>query len=124
MQPPVYKVTLLGDGAVGKTALWDQFMIKAFTGEYKKTLGVNVGLKTEDINGKKIRFQIWDLAGQPYYEQVQTPYYKGALGALAVFDVTRPETLNNMWDWVNKQWKNSGRGEIPIILLGNKIDLR
>ncbi len=121
---PVYKITLIGDGAVGKTALRNQFMGKVFTGEYLKTLGADVALKTKTVDDKEIKFQIWDLAGQPFYETVRKQYYRGALGALVVFDVTRLSTLANVPSWIERQWNDGMRGKVPIIILGNKTDLR
>ncbi|MFX0113662.1 MAG: GTP-binding protein [Candidatus Hodarchaeota archaeon] len=121
---PIYKIALLGDGAVGKTALRDRFMKKTFTAEYVMTIGADFATKTVEIGGKEVLFQIWDLAGQPRFESVRELYYKGSLGALLVFDVTRQFSFENTPIWIQELWKNNGKGKVPIVLLGNKIDLR
>ncbi|MHA2271544.1 MAG: GTP-binding protein [Candidatus Hodarchaeales archaeon] len=124
MSSTMYKITLLGEGAVGKTALCNQFMGKLFSADYHMTIGADVFFKDKTVEGKEIKFQIWDLAGQPRFEIVQPPYYRGALGALLVFDVTRPESLERIPQWVERLWEFSGKGKVPIVLLGNKVDLR
>ncbi|MFQ5979632.1 MAG: Rab family GTPase [Candidatus Heimdallarchaeota archaeon] len=119
-----YKIILIGDGAVGKTALCSRFMEKVFLGEYLMTLGTDVTLKTITIGKRQIQLQIWDIAGQPFFESIRESYYRSALGALFVFDVTRPETLQNGPNWIRELWKHNGKGEIPVVILGNKVDLR
>ncbi len=123
MSSPTYKICLVGDGSVGKTALRDNFMDKSFTSDYIRTLGVDVVFKSIMINNSEILFQIWDIAGQPLYESVRKDFYKGAIGALAVYDITRYDTLVNLRNWTAEIWENNGKGPIPIIILGNKIDL-
>ncbi|MFQ5979602.1 MAG: GTP-binding protein [Candidatus Heimdallarchaeota archaeon] len=124
MSAIVYKITLLGEGAVGKTALRDRFMGKPFSADYHMTIGADIAFKTKYYGDKEVKFQIWDLAGQPRFELVQPPYYRGSLGSLIVFDLTRPESLERVLNWVDKLWKLSGKGKIPVVLLGNKADLR
>lgn len=121
---PIYKIALLGDGAVGKTSLRDRFMGKPLPGDYLMTIGADFAVKTLEIRNKPIKFQIWDLAGQPRFESVREPYYRGTLGGLLVFAVTRPESFENTSSWIKEIWKNNGKGKIPLVLLGNKIDLR
>ncbi|MFQ5979601.1 MAG: GTP-binding protein [Candidatus Heimdallarchaeota archaeon] len=124
MSATVYKITLLGGGAVGKTALRDSFMGKPFSADYHMTIGADIAFKSTTIDQREIQFQIWDLAGQPRFELVQPAYYRGSLGSLILFDLARPDTLDQVLDWVGRLWKFSGKGKVPIILLGNKVDLR
>jgi small GTP-binding protein len=123
---PLYKITLLGDGAVGKTALRDRFMGKSFTADYMMTIGADFATKQVELGPQygNIKYQIWDLAGQPRFEAVRGLYYRGSLGGLLVFDVTRPPSFENTPSWVKELWKNNGKGRVPIVILGNKIDLR
>jgi len=121
---PVYKITLAGDNAVGKTSLCDRFMGKAFSADYTMTLGTNIAYKTVRIEGEKVKFQVWDTGGQPHFESVRSAYYKGSLGVLLVFDITRFDTFESIPNWGTEFWKNTGRGKVPAVLLGNKIDLR
>lgn len=122
----VCKITLLGDGAVGKTALRDRFMGKQFKANYMATIGAGFATKTAEIGDKKesIKFQIWDLAGQPRFQVIREMYYRGAVGALIVFDITRKEAFDHTVAWANEIWGKCGKSKVPIVLLGNKIDLR
>ncbi len=125
MSVPLYKITLLGDGAVGKTALRNRFMGKDFASDYLMTIGADFATRVVEISDtEKIKFQIWDLAGQPRFTAVREMYYRGSTGGLLVFDVTRVPTFENTPSWVTELWKNNGKGKVPIILIGNKIDLR
>jgi len=120
----VCKITLLGDGAVGKTALRDRYLGKEFTGTYTMTIGADFASKKLSLAGHELKFQIWDLAGQPRFKVVREAYYRGAVGALLVYDVVRPASFENTPTWIMEAWKNNGKGRIPIVILGNKIDLR
>jgi small GTP-binding protein len=121
---PMYKVALLGDGNVGKTALRRRFMENIFDNNYMMTIGADFAIKTIELNGLQIKFQIWDLAGQPRFAAVRETYYRGALGALIVFDITSPPSFQNIGAWIESLWKYSGKGQVPIVILGNKLDLR
>lgn len=118
------KLVLCGDGAVGKTALRERFLGKGFSSSYLMTIGADFASKDATLpSGHTVKYQIWDLAGQQEFESVRGTYYEGCLGALMVFDLTRPGSFENVPTWINELWKNSKRGPIPIILLGNKFDL-
>ena len=118
------KIVLAGDGAVGKTALRERYLGKGFSSNYMMTIGADFALKEAIIREKSIKFQIWDLAGQPRFGTVRSVYYYGCLGALLVFDVTRPDTFTNLESWIEEIFKHNGKNEIPVVLLGNKADLR
>lgn len=118
------KVALLGDGAVGKTSLRMRFMGKKFSTHYALTVGADFAIKQVSIFQRPITFQIWDLAGQLRFKEVRKAYYNGAVGGLFVFDVTRPESFFNATDWIHELWSNNGIGKCPIVILGNKSDLR
>lgn len=121
---PTYKIALLGDGAVGKTSLRHRFLKNLFDKSYMMTIGADFTTKTVDVDGQPVKLQIWDLAGQPRFETIRNLYYRGSLGALVVFDVTAPNTYKNIPNWINELLKGNGKGSVPIVLLGNKIDLR
>ncbi|MFW9996909.1 MAG: GTP-binding protein [Candidatus Odinarchaeota archaeon] len=120
----VLKMVLTGDGAVGKTSLRLRYLGHGFKAQYLETIGADFALKNEDVGGKSVDFQIWDLAGQQRFQSVRSTYYYGALGALLVFDVTRRSSFDNLEPWVEEIWKHNGKGIIPIVILGNKYDLR
>ena len=120
------KVILIGDGAVGKTSIRRQYLGEGFKVDYQMTIGADLAAKASDIvyaGGKQIKYLIWDLAGQPRFENVRKIYYMSAVGALVVFDMTRPESFQNIVKWMNELWRNNGRGPVPLIVLGNKTDL-
>ena len=121
----VFKITILGQSAVGKTSLINQFVEGSFQEDYKPTLGANIirkDVNIEKINGK-VRLIMWDLAGQEKYNVIRSMYFQGCVGALLVYDVTRHntfETINSKW---LKDFKNYVKKEGTYILIGNKIDL-
>ena len=98
------KVCLLGDGAVGKTALRKRYLGKQFSSGYVMTIGADFAVKKTEINTndgtKSVKFQIWDLAGQPRFNSVRELYYKGSHGGLLVFDITRRDSFSNLNSWV------------------------
>ena len=120
------KVVILGDALVGKTALRNQYMGKGFTGDYLPTLGADFASIDTTIPGsnRTVRFQIWDLAGQPTFAQIRNLYYHHAIGAMLVFDITNRRSLINLKQWMKELVKNMGLPSVFLILLGNKSDLR
>jgi len=121
----VFKIVILGDSAVGKTSLINQFVENAFEEDYKPTLGANIIRKDvmlEDLN-TKVRLIVWDLAGQEKYNVVRSLYYQGCVGALLVYDITRMETFNNIEaKWLD-DFKKYVKREGVYLLIGNKSDL-
>jgi small GTP-binding protein len=120
------KVLLLGDGAVGKTSLIRRFVVDKFADEYIATIGTKVTKK--DIKMKKggedtyVTLMIWDVLGQKGYSAVQASSFRGSQGALIVYDVTRPETLQALAEyWIPRLYEIVGK--IPIVVVGNKVDL-
>ncbi len=123
----VAKILLLGDGAVGKTSLRNQFLGKSFKTTYLPTLGADYAVKampfTVSGNEFNLKFQIWDLAGQPAFGVIRSLYYKRAVGAFLVFDVTNPKSLENLLGWRDELIIHTGSPKIATFVLGNKIDL-
>lgn len=121
----VFKIVVLGDAAVGKTSLINQYIERSFEEDYKPTLGANIIRKdvfVEEINAS-VRLIMWDLAGQEKYNVIRSMYFQGCVGALLVYDVTRHstfETINSKW---LKDFKKYVKKEGTYILIGNKIDL-
>ncbi|MFW9872449.1 MAG: GTP-binding protein [Candidatus Thorarchaeota archaeon] len=122
----LFKTVAIGEGAVGKTALTLRFAKGFFTENYKMTIGVDFFVKTVNINTKqgpiKVKLQIFDTGGQEYFNKIRPAYYRGALGALIVFDLTRRITFENISKWIVELQQNI-REDIPIVLVGNKSDL-
>ena len=121
----LYKICMVGDGGVGKTAITERFLGKGFSSSYHLTIGTNILTHTVDIDDSSIKFQIWDLAGQQRFEFVRSTFYRGSHGIIMIFDLTRPDTLQNLREWKFEILNNIGdRGKLPVVLLGNKSDLQ
>jgi len=115
------KIIVVGDGAVGKTSIVSQFAESRFSEEYKLTVGATFASKTVEVEGKKVRLSIWDLAGQPRFDEITQMFFKGARGVAYVFDLQKPATLKNLTNWYKRVTKETGN--IPAVLVGNKLDL-
>jgi len=119
------KIALLGDPAVGKTSLIRRYVVDRYDDKYISTLGTKVTKKTLNLssNGEdtELTLIIWDVLGQREFRKIQDAAFEGAKGALIVFDVTRDDTFDGIEYWIEGIRRISG--DIPLILLGNKIDL-
>ncbi|MDH5403887.1 MAG: GTP-binding protein [Candidatus Heimdallarchaeota archaeon] len=120
----VYKIVLLGEGGVGKTALRHRYLGAGFKQSYSMTIGADFAAKRTNVDDKDVTLQIWDLAGQGRFQSVREVYYKGSLGALLVFDITRQDTYNVIPNWITELMENNGNKMVPLVLIGNKGDLR
>ena len=118
----LFRYIIVGDMAVGKSCLLLQFTDNKFRHQHELTIGVEFGAKKIDLNGKTVKIQIWDTAGQEQFQAITRTYYKGAQGALLVYDITRKETFNHVTKWLEEVQSNSSKS-ITIILIGNKKDL-
>jgi small GTP-binding protein len=107
---------------VGKSCLLLQFTDNKFRHQHELTIGVEFGAKSIEIDSKIIKIQIWDTAGQEAFQAITRTYYKGAVGALLVYDITRRETFTHITKWLEEVKMNSSKA-IVCILIGNKKDL-
>ncbi|BBG99315.1 hypothetical protein PRUPE_3G113200 [Prunus persica] len=119
----LFKLVLIGDSGVGKSNLLSRFTRNEFNLESKSTIGVEFATKTMNVDGKTIKAQIWDTAGQERYRAITSAYYRGAVGALLVYDVTRGATFENVARWL-KELRDHTDPNIVVMLIGNKSDLR
>ncbi|KAK9070979.1 hypothetical protein SSX86_009547 [Deinandra increscens subsp. villosa] len=119
----LFKVVLIGDSGVGKSNLLSRFTRNEFCLESKSTIGVEFATRTLQVEGRTIKAQIWDTAGQERYRAITSAYYRGALGALLVYDVTKPTTFENISRWL-KELRDHADANIVIMLIGNKTDLK
>ena len=119
----VFKLVLAGDGAVGKTTLVQKFVEEKFNEDYLATIGANIMKKEYRLRGEDVvcMFSIWDLAGQDLFKRARKSYFSNASAGIIVFDVTREETFNHVKNWM-LEFQIIGK-PIPIVLVGNKIDL-
>ncbi|PIN05996.1 GTPase Rab11/YPT3, small G protein superfamily [Handroanthus impetiginosus] len=118
----VFKVVVIGDSAVGKTQLLSRFAKNEFCLDSKSTIGVEFQTRTVNIKSKVIKAQIWDTAGQERYRAVTSAYYRGALGAMLVYDVTKRQSFDHVARWVD-ELRAHADSSIVIMLIGNKADL-
>nr|XP_010916727.1 ras-related protein RIC2 [Elaeis guineensis] len=119
----LFKVVLIGDSGVGKTNLLSRFTRNEFSLESKSTIGVDFATRSLTVDNKVIKAQIWDTAGQERYRAITSAYYRGAVGALLVYDVTRHTTFENVNRWL-KEMRDHSDPSVVVMLIGNKSDLR
>ncbi|MQM02681.1 hypothetical protein Taro_035453 [Colocasia esculenta] len=119
----LFKVVLIGDSGVGKSNLLSRFTRNEFCLESKSTIGVEFATRTLRLEGRTIKAQIWDTAGQERYRAITSAYYRGALGCILVYDVTKPKTFENVSRWL-KELRDHADSNIVIMLIGNKTDLK
>lgn len=119
----IWKVVLVGDSGVGKTNLLSRFTKNEFNSESKSTIGVEFATRHITIKGKTIRAQIWDTAGQERYRAITAVYYRGAVGALVVYDITKMETFENLNKWLTELAEHADSAA-RVMIVGNKTDLR
>ncbi|XP_060974917.1 ras-related protein RABA5c-like isoform X1 [Cannabis sativa] len=98
----LFKIVLIGDSAVGKSNLLSRFATNQFDPTSKATIGVEFQTQVVDIDGKEIKAQIWDTAGQERFRAVTSAYYRGAVGALVVYDITRKSTFESVKRWLDE----------------------
>jgi Ras-related protein Rab-11A len=120
----LFKIVLIGDSAVGKTNILSQLMYNKFIKNSRATIGVEFGTKSFNINNKIIKAQIWDTAGQERYRAITHAYYRGSFGAILVYDITNKESLDKALNLWLVQLKNYADPDIPVVLIGNKNDLK
>ena len=118
----IFKALAIGDGGCGKTALCVQFAQGFFQENYKLTIGVEFFVKTIKVKNYSVKLQIWDTGGQERFAYVRPMYYKGALGAILLFDITNRESFEHLAKWIEEVNANVGQ-KIPLLLVGNKADL-
>ena len=125
MEHKLFKVTLLGEGAVGKTSLRRQYLGESFEKSYAMTIGADFATKRVILDHVEYTIVIWDLAGQTRFKEVRESYYRGTKGALLVFDLSRGDTFQMLASWIEELLiNNNNNKKIPMVLVGNKSDLR
>lgn len=118
----IFKIVLVGDSGVGKTNLLLRYLKNEFNTQTKATVGVEFGNTKVKIDNALIKAQIWDTAGQERYRSITSAYYKGAHGALIVYDITRKDSFDSVEKWLS-DLKNNGEEKMVIMAIGNKCDM-
>jgi small GTP-binding protein len=120
----LFKVVLIGDSGVGKSNLLSRFTRDEFNLESKSTIGVEFATKSVAAgDGKVIKAQIWDTAGQERYRAITSAYYRGAVGALLVYDITKRQSFDDVERWLS-ELRDHAEENIAVLLVGNKSDLK
>ena len=119
------QILIIGDSTVGKTSILSRYTNGTFNSNYLATVGLDNFSKDEIIDNKTIRIKIWDTAGQERYKSLTKGFFRNAQGIVIVYDVTNQETFDNLIYWINsiKNHMESEIDKIPVIVIGNKIDL-
>ena len=116
------KLMMIGDQAVGKTALLVRYADDDFNEVLLPTIGIDFKIKTVELQGKRVKLQIWDTAGQERFRTITQAYYRGAMGILLIYDVTNTKSWSNVRTWVRNIEGNAPQ-TVNKILVGNKCDL-
>jgi len=117
----LFKLVLLGDGAVGKTAIGTRFCKGLFQSNYKMTIGADFFIKSLKFPEENVKLQIWDVAGQARFQFLRATYYKGSFCGVLVFDTTIRESFGNLENWAHEFQEQVGN--TPMVIVGNIIDL-
>ncbi|KAJ9553372.1 hypothetical protein OSB04_017417 [Centaurea solstitialis] len=118
----LFKIVLIGDSGVGKSNILSRFTRNEFLLESKSTIGVEFATRTLQVEGKTVKAQIWDTAGQERYRAITSAYYRGAVGALLVYDITKAQSFENVIRWL-RELRDHADSNIVLMLAGNKSDL-
>ncbi|XP_078358796.1 ras-related protein Rab-11B-like [Oculina patagonica] len=119
----LFKIVLIGDSGVGKSNLLSRYTKNEFHLGSKATIGVELAQKTIEVEDKNIRAQIWDTAGQERYRAITSAYYRGALGAILVYDIAKVTSFQNLDKWI-AELKQHTEQNLSVIIVGNKSDLK
>lgn len=116
------KILVIGESAVGKSALLLRYTENTFTTSFMTTIGVDFKNKIIEIDGHKVKLQIWDTAGQEKFKAITKAYYRGAHGILVVFDIANMDSFTRTESWIESI--REANTDIDILLIGNKADLQ
>ena len=116
-----FKIPLYGSQNVGKTSLIIRFIKDSFSLDLKQTIGTNFLIKDVEFEDANVRLLLWDIGGQAQFSTMRNIYFKGSQASIGVYDITSPESLLRLPGWVSSLKKSAG--DLPMVILGNKIDL-
>ncbi|XP_017564201.1 ras-related protein Rab-25b [Pygocentrus nattereri] len=118
----VFKVVLIGESGVGKSNLLSRFTKNEFNHDSRTTIGVEFSTRTVQVESLTIKAQIWDTAGLERYRAITSAYYRGAVGALLVYDISKHLTYESAERWLKELYDHADP-HIVVMLVGNKSDL-
>lgn len=117
----LFKIILIGNSGVGKTSLMKGYTDETYSFSQASTIGVDFKIKTLELDGEKIKLQIWDTAAQERFRVIISNFYRGAHGIIIVFDMCDRDSTANLTDWIGDVKKHTNKN-VEIIILGNKVD--
>ena len=118
----IIKLLLIGESSVGKTSIMFRFSDGMFSYSNIPTIGIDFKIKTVEIDGKKVKLQIWDTSGQERFDAITRQYYRGAMGIILVYDITFAKSFARTEKWIRNIQENAGN-DVKKVLLGNKCDM-
>ena len=118
----LFKIVVVGDSGVGKTNILNRFSRDSFEHNSKNTIGVDFSALDLQLNGKHVKVQFWDTAGQEKYRAIASAYYKNSHGAVIVYDITNRPSFEHMSEWL-KELREHGESDMNLLIVGNKNDL-
>jgi len=121
----IFKLCIFGDGGVGKTTLVNKYLTDVFKGDTSMTIGLDFHIKIIEVDGLKVKLQIWDFAGEERFRFFLPTYMRGASGGIFMYDITRFSSIKNIDKWFNVLKDNTTviKEGMPILLVGGKTDL-
>lgn len=117
------KLLILGDSSVGKSSLLMRYVEDQFSDTITTTVGIDYKMKKVKVDNLDMKLQIWDTAGQEKYRSLANNFYKNSMGVLLVFDLTNPNSFDNVRNWIRQIKKNADEN-VCRMLLANKADLK
>ena len=117
----LYKLLIVGDSNTGKSCLMECFAGEEFNDIHITTIGVEFKICTVELDGMKIKLQVWDTAGNPRFRAITTAYYRGATGVIVTYSVTKEETFHNVPHWIEEA-KKFGPPDVKLIIVGTGCD--
>ena len=118
----LFKFVVVGNSGVGKSCIVLNFSEQNPRNHHQITIATEFGSRTIEVNNKKVRIQIWDTAGQENFRCITRSYYRSAVVALIVFDLTSARSFDQLEEWFDELKQNSA-SDIILGLIGNKVDL-
>ena len=120
----LFKVLIIGESGVGKTAIMQRYCCNSFDPVYISTIGVDFKPKITNYKGKNIKIQIWDTAGQERFKNITQQYYRGAQGVLIVYDISNKDSFFKIKTWFTELKEKTSDSLPTIFIVGNKTDLK
>ena len=120
----LYKVLVLGDYGTGKTTIFSQFLNNIPDAERRPSIKLDLIEFKRTIGGKEVTINLFDIPGRELTSDNRSKHYKDTKGAIVIFDISRPDSFRHTPFWLEELMNYSGTGKVPILLVGNKSDLR